>query len=429
VTGRAAARRYTLVTFLTWLPTGLYLAPMVLLMLYRGLDLTTVAAVGAVYSITVATLELPTGGLADVIGRRAVLVASAVFSIAGLLALGLATALWGFAASAVLRAVARALSSGPAQAWYVDTVHAADGTDVDLTPGIARGEAASGIALAAGTLAGGLIPLATGAVGGLPALAVPVLIAAAVEIARLTVTAFGLPEPPHPRPSLRTVLAGVPATIATGVRLGVRDAVLIRLLGAAGAAGCVLGSIELLTPGWLGELTGDPERAGTAYAAVAAAGFVASAGGNMLSPAIKRRLGPPVRTAAVGLVIGVAALLGVAVTAPLVPGGTPAIVVIAAAYLLLFVGLGVTAAPEAEVLHQRVTAGERATVISVESLVLQLAAAAGAIVFARVADATSTALAFGGAGLVLLGGALLIVRADTSRTPAYATASSGSGEA
>jgi MFS family permease len=66
-------RRYALLSFLQWLPVGLMMVPMVLLLLERGFTLVEVAFIGAVSSVTVAVLELPTGGLADVVGRRPVL--------------------------------------------------------------------------------------------------------------------------------------------------------------------------------------------------------------------------------------------------------------------------------------------------------------------------------------------------------------------
>ncbi|HTF06985.1 MAG TPA: MFS transporter [Asanoa sp.] len=112
MTGRRAEWRYALLVFLFWLPTGLYLATHILLMLDRGLSVAAIGTTVLVYSLTTAALELPTGGLADVIGRRTVLAASAVASFAGLALLTVADGFWLFAASAALRGVARALSSG-----------------------------------------------------------------------------------------------------------------------------------------------------------------------------------------------------------------------------------------------------------------------------------------------------------------------------
>lgn len=411
---RAATRRYAVVMFLIWLPTGLYLAPMVLLMLERGLDLPTVAAVGAVYSVVVAALELPTGGLADVLGRRWVLVASAAFSLVGLLVLGLATTAWLFVAYAVCSGTARALASGPPDAWYVDTVHAAAGPDVDLGPGLARGQSASSVALAVGTLTGGLLPLVAGG-APVPALAVPVLLAAVVEAVRLVVTVLGLPEPPHPRPGRGAVLRGVPGVVRTGLRLGTRDAVLVRLLLVAVAAGVALAAVELLTPGWLAELTGTAEAGAASYAVVAAVGFAAAAAGSAVSARLARRAGGPARVAVAGAALAGTALLGLAVSGPLT--ATPAVVATGLAYCLLFLGFGIAGPAEANLLHGRVGAGERATVISVQSLLLQLAAAAGALGLGRLATAVAPEAAFGVAAVLLLTLPLALLRSAAPVPP------------
>jgi hypothetical protein len=394
----SAGRRYALLSFLLWLPAGLYLVPLVLLMLDRGLTVSTIAVVGVAYGLTIAVLELPTGGLADVLGRRPVLIASAVAGAAGLLLLGLAGTVALFLASAVLRGAARALSTGPLEAWYVDTVHAEHGRDTDLTTGLARGEVAGSLALAAGTLVGGLLPLVTGDVGPLPALAVPVLLAAGVEVLRAVLTTR-LPEPPHPRTTATEVLRGVPATVAAGLRVAGRDRVLTRLLLAAAGAGIALGTIELLTPAWLAGLSTGPRAAAT-YAVVAAAGFGADAAGGLLAARTVRLCGSHARAAAAGWTVSALALAGLGGCALL--SGAMATVLAGVAYCLLFAGLGAAFPAQAHLLHDRVEPGERATVLSVQSLLMQ---AVGAVAIPLIGwQATTTGI---GAGYTLAAAALL----------------------
>ena len=411
MTGRAAARRYALLSFLLWLPAGLYLVPLVLLMLERGLPVSTIAAVGIVYGITIAVLELPTGGLADVLGRRPVLIASAVAGAAGLLLLGLAGTVALFLASAVLRGVARALSTGPLEAWYVDTVHADLGRDADLTAGLARGEVAASLALGAGTLVGGLLPLALGTVGPLPALAVPVLMAAGVEVLRALVTAR-LPEPPHPRPAVGAVLRGVPATVAAGLRVAGRDRALTRLMLAAGGAGIALGTIELLTPAWLAGLSSGPRAAAT-YAVVAAAGFGADALGGMLAAGMVGRFGSHARAAAAGWTVSALALAGLAGCALLT--GTVSMVLAGVAYCVLFIGLGAAFPAQAHLLHERVEPGERATVLSVQSLLMQAVGAVGIALIGWQATSNGMAAGYTISAVVLLASAGLFLRLRTTR--------------
>ncbi len=74
-------RRFLVLVGARWLGPG-FLAPLLVLVLRdRGFSLAQVGMLFAVYGITTAVLELPTGGLADALGRRAVLAASAVLQL------------------------------------------------------------------------------------------------------------------------------------------------------------------------------------------------------------------------------------------------------------------------------------------------------------------------------------------------------------
>ncbi len=409
-------RRYVAVTFLTWLPTGLYLAPMVLLMLERGLSVPAIATIGLAYSLTVGALELPTGGLSDVLGRRVVLIAAAVSSLLGLLLMGLATTAALFAAAAFLRGVARALGSGPAEAWFVDTVGHAD------TRGLAHGSVASSSGLAIGTIAGGLIPLLLHGIVATP-LAVPILIGAGVEAIRLIVVVLALPEPQHLRPTFKDILLGVPATVRDGLRLSTRDGMLARLMVITGVVGVMLATIELLTPAWLAEITVGFETAGIAYAVVAALGFASSAlGGSLSAWVVGRARGraswprlvsprPPVRRghaqgrsassceptgvvrgAQIGLGVVTVALLALAGSTVL--SGLSGVVAAGLSYCMLFVGLGIGSPAFATLTHERVTSAMRATVLSAQSLALMLPGAVGVIALSRLVGVTGPGVAF-----------------------------------
>ena len=88
LTPAEAGRRYLVLTALRWLPVGISIPVTVLLALSRGLSLANVGLVFLVHSLLVAVLGLPTSGLADVVGRRPVLVASGVLHLLSSLASG-----------------------------------------------------------------------------------------------------------------------------------------------------------------------------------------------------------------------------------------------------------------------------------------------------------------------------------------------------
>jgi hypothetical protein len=210
-----------------------------------------------------------------------------------------------------------------------------------------------------------------------PGLAVPVLLGAGVEMVRLGVTA-GIEDPARAPGTWRSAVRTVRVTVGSGLRLAGRDALILRLLVVGAAAGIALGVIELVTPGWLGRLAANPEWAALAYALLATAGFAADALGATLAPAARRRLRTPARAAAAATAVALGGALGLMAAPGL--GGLGALLMAGTAYVAVFLGLGVAGPPLGELLHGQVAASERATVLSMQSLVFQIAGAGGALV-------------------------------------------------
>lgn len=405
-----ARRRYVLITALTWLPQGFGLAAGVLLMTVRGLDLPTIGLFFVVHSLLATGLELPTGGLADVLGRRGVLAVSGAIGAVAFGWMAFATTAWEFLVVAALRGVARALSTGPAEAWYVDTVRAVN-PSASIRSGLARGSSASSIALAVGALVGGALPLALpwSTDGVLPPLAVPMLLAALAFAVSLPVTLTKLIDPPRmtPRPGLREIVRGVPATILGGIALGWRDRSVALLLATVATNGFALTAVELLTPVRFAELTGGATTAGMGYALVATVGFVASGLGASLSPRLSGLLANTKRAVVVAMLVAAAALAGLAATTELT--GTAAIIAVGGGYAGMFFGLGLVAPARSEILHNLVTADVRATMVSVQSLTLQAGGVIGTLTLSQLAEAWSIPAAWLVAGAVFGASTMLIL--------------------
>lgn len=410
---RTARRRFASVTFLLWLPAGLCLPTMVLLMGERGMGLSAVAGLFAVHSLTVAALELPTGGLSDAIGRRAVLAFAGVLSVAAMLLLALGTTLWALVLAMVLMGSGRALSSGPAEAWYVDTVQARSGSDAELRTGLARGNTASAAALALGTLCGGGLPwlldlaplpsawTASIASGPVLPLSIPPLVGAVVGLVHTVYVLTALPEPPRAPTTVRGVLRGVPATMLDGLRLGTRNLLVRRVLSSTAAMGTALAAIELLAPGRSAELTGAPESGALLFASLACAGFVCTALGSHAAPAVARLTGSGERAILVALGVSVTGLLLLGVT--VLWSGPSALGLAAAGYALVYLGLGSSGPNQNTLLHRNVDSTGRATALSVQSLAQQLAGALAGLVIGALPSGPLPWLL---AGAVLLAGAL-----------------------
>ncbi|KJK40048.1 MFS transporter permease [Streptomyces variegatus] len=414
---RAALRRYVTVCVLLWLPPGLGMATMVLLFSERGMSLTAVAGLFAAHSLTVAALELPTGGLSDVLGRRPVLAAAGALNVVAFALVGLGTTAWLLTAGMVLMGAARALASGTAEAWYVDTVQACSGPDAELRTGLARGGSAASAALAAGMLLGGALPwllglgpdvgarLSEATSGTVLSLSVPLLLGAVLRVAFVAYVLTALREPPRPPATLRSVLRGVPVTVRDGLRLGGRDALVRRILLGAAATGSALAAIELLVPGRVTALTGATGSGAMVYAALSCAGFVCSGAGSHLAPLTARLAGSGERAVLVGLAAGAGGLLLLGATAS--SAHPVATTVAAVGFALVYFGLGAAAPNENDLLHRRVADAGRATALSVQSLARQLVGALSGLAIGVLPPGPVPWLL---TGAVLLAGALLWLR-------------------
>jgi hypothetical protein len=102
-----------------------------------------VGAAFAVHGAVALLLEVPSGVLADTLGRRRVLLAGAALTAVSLAVFAFADALVAFIASLAALAAGRALISGALDAWYVDSLRALD-PSAPLAAGLSRGTAGGG---------------------------------------------------------------------------------------------------------------------------------------------------------------------------------------------------------------------------------------------------------------------------------------------
>ena len=360
-------RRYLVLLGLRWLGPG-FLAPLlVLVLLDRGLTLAQAGFLFAIYGITTAVLELPTGGLADALGRRTVLMASAILQVSLYVALLVAQSPEWFALGFAIAGASRALDSGPLDAWFVDRTRAIE-PNASLRRGLSQGGALGAIALALGSIAGGLIPALT---GGRIAAAIWVALAFGV-VYMLAILAL-MHEPNRVgKGSVGAAMRQIPTVVRDGVQLGVQSRSLRLLLGASAGVGFALSGLELLwQPRFITLLGDDVSNTGT-FGFILAGAFALAAAGSALAPWLTRRTGGDPRKAAfagqflMALIIVVLALAG-------------HIAVAAIAFMSSYFALGLTNPLADELLHENVGEDVRTTVLSVRSMIQQIAAMVAAL--------------------------------------------------
>ncbi|BCJ57268.1 MFS transporter [Micromonospora endophytica] len=394
LTVRQVRRRYLVLHGLRWLPAGLVIPVSILLMQERGLTLTQIGLAVAAQGVVVLALELPTGGFADALGRKPVLV---VATVVGLVSTGLLVVADSFALLAAvwaLQGVFRALDSGPLESWYVDTTLATD-PDAAYEKGLGQGGMVLGVSIAAGALlSGGLVAL--GPVGPVSALTVPVVIAAGFQgISLVALLTLLVEQRPVTGPgALRASMRTVPRLVGAALGLLRRSRVLLALVAVELSWGFGMVTFEALLPIRLAEVLGDADRAGALLGPGSTVAWLASAGGAALTPLLGRWLGAAPAAAALRIMQGIT-VVGMALFAG--PAG------MLVAFFACHAVHGASNPLHMGLLHRQVDGLYRTSVISVNSMVALPAAALGGVLLGHLGDraGVSTAMLVGAVVLAL----------------------------
>ncbi|MEO3780524.1 MFS transporter [Micromonospora sp. B11E3] len=386
--------RYLTLYGLRWLPTGLLIPVMILLMQERGLSLSQMGLAFTAQGLVVLALELPTGGLADALGRKPVLVAAWALCLVSLAVFAVADSFWLFFLVWALQGVYRALDSGPLESWYVDATLAAD-PDAEYERGLGWAGTVIGVAIGAGALLGGGL-VALGPVGPVSALTLPVLVAIALQAAALVALLALMVEvrPARGAGALRASMVEAPRMVGQAVGLLRRSRVLLALVAVELFWGFGMVTFESLVAVRLAEVIGDADRAAALLGPAGSAAWLANALGAALTPLLLRRLGAAPAAALMrvlqgGTVVGMGLLAG--------PVG------VVVAYLACYTVHGASNPLHMGLLHRQVDGPYRTSVLSLNSMMAAPASALGAVVLTALADRSgvSTAMLVGGVVLAL----------------------------
>jgi MFS family permease len=346
---------------------------------------------------------LPTGGLADALGRRPVLLVAWMLSLISLLVFAVADSFALFFLVWALQGVFRALDSGPLESWYVDATLAAD-PEATYEPGLGYAGTVIGVAISAGALlSGGLIAL--GPIGSVSALTVPVLVAAGFQVVALAALLVLLVEvrPAKGASALRASVVEAPRMIGQALGLLRRSRVLLALVAVELFWGFGMVTFESLLPIRLSEVVGNADGAAALLGPANSAAWLAGAAGAALTPLLLRWWGPAPSAMVLHVVQG-----GTVVAMGLLAGPVGVLV----AYLACYTVHGAANPVHSGLLHRQVDGPYRTSVISLNSMMGQPGFAIGAIALTALADATSVSTA-------MLVGAFVLAVAAPLYVPAW----------
>ncbi|GLW34852.1 MFS transporter [Actinoplanes regularis] len=400
--------RYLLLIVLRWLPVGFTIPVLTLLPLDRGLTIAQAGAVVAVQGVTVLVLELPTGGLADALGRRPVLLLGGVINVVSLAVLCVADSVALFAAAWLLQGVYRALDSGPLDSWYVDQSLAAD-PDADIETGLSRGSVVLSLGIAAGALiSGGLIWL--GPIGSMRPLTVPVLVALGLSVLSTLSVALLMREdrPARGMAAWAASVRGVPVAIGSALGLVRRSRVVFALIMVELLWSFGMVTFEKLMPIRLSEVVSGKEAAASLMGPVSSVGWAASAAGAALIPLLIRRIGASWTGFALRILQGLT-IVGMGLLAG--PAG------VITGFLLTYAVHGAANPVHAGLLHRQAEGEYRTSLLSLNSMVGQPGFAIGAIVLTGIAQSVSVSVAMLVGAVVLAAAAPLYLVKPKFREP------------
>lgn len=117
---RKVIREYAILSILNSMMLGFTSAIYVTFMGHFGLDLFQQSAMNVCFFVTMFVMEIPTGVVADLYGRRVSYLISCVLVACGHVIYGCSTTLGGFVTAEVVLAIGMTFSSGAFKAWFVD---------------------------------------------------------------------------------------------------------------------------------------------------------------------------------------------------------------------------------------------------------------------------------------------------------------------
>lgn len=367
---RALIRTLRAMRFLASFSFGSVAAVRILQLEAVGVSPVQIGSLMAAYSVLVAVVEIPSGAVADVRGRRRTKILASGVMVAALAVFALAGDVVTAALALGLLGIGRALTSGTIESWFVDEI--GDPHNPAVLAGIASAEAAHNIGTALGAVVGGLLPwLFAGSVSDIRVFGPVFFVAGLAVIAEVVVTVRGMKETAV---SNAGELGGVWRTTVKGIR-GTLNARVPRWAAAVFATyGALNACMELLTPQeFSANFTVD--RAALFFGLLVAVAWLISAYTATRTPLIEQWAGSAARAAGLGTVAVVILALPAALSSWLGAGAA-------------YVGLNTVGGPLlpllATIVHRHVSSSHRSTAMSTLNLSFMGGATLGSVLVAAI---------------------------------------------
>ncbi len=361
---------YSLIFFLNAYLSGLLVPVLSLLLLQKGATISNLSIILGLYAFTVVALELPTGIIADVFGRKNSFCLSIVISILSLITFLMGKGFIFLCIGIILYGLSRALSSGSFEAMFIDYYIDNYGKEKlhNITTRLGVLEA---LGMSAGALSGGYFPEISNAYFaslGTYDLNIIIRIALAAVVAILSF-AFIQEDKIHNKEERITLKQH----IINSSEIVTKNSTVICIFISVFSTGFFLSSLETYwQPHFITLLPS--ENSMKLLGLMAFLYFASATLGSIASNKIIKKY----KFSSANMYIVIRALLSVAIVVTALQTNIP---VFMSSYAIIYLFFGMASVPEGVILNAEIPNNVRASVLSVNSLVLQVGGLSGSLLY------------------------------------------------
>jgi MFS family permease len=382
---------YSIHQVLHWMITGIFVPVMALYQLEKGLNLFQIGMSGALYSGITVILELPTGGLADSIGRKKVYILSLYVKGVSIIILCFAQNFTLILLGFLVMGIARALSSGTLDAWFVDE-YKKYSPNGNLQKAFATIGIFIPIGLGISSLLGGYLPMSLGrfteTIRGMDKYSGNLLIMLILLFIQMAYTLIFIKE-------YRKTIRGfsiineckrLPSALSSSIQCGFKDKVIFLLLLSSVAWGLGFSGLEQFWQPRVKSILGSDEQTWI-FGVLTTGYFLAGAFGNLLATGICKLF----KENYPRILFISRLLMG---TLFIFLAFQQSIIGFSFLYFTLFMINGLSSSPSSYILNEQIEEHNRSTLLSLESLCVQIGGLIGVLMMGIIAQKISIPIAW-----------------------------------
>ena len=383
-----------------WFIFGLIIPVLTLLQLEKGLNYFQIGITLATYSGATVILELPTGGLADSIGRKKVYLISLIVTFTSTIIILMVQSFMGMVIGFAVMGCARALSSGSMDAWFIDEFYKIEAKD-KLQPALAKIGFCVPLGLGMGCLIAGWLPMHFGhlmtPISGFTIYSSNLIAVGIMVIIQFLITLIIVKEELQSghQSTLLKGFSQFPTIIKTSFQYGLKNRTVFLLLLTTFAWGVSISGLELL---WQPRVKDIIKIEGNTwiFGILATGYFMADALGNVVVSKLCKIFKNSYSLILMYTRMTMGLFLLILAFQSRITGFT-------FFYWTLFIFNGMSNSPHAAIFNTAIPADKRSTLLSFESLFLQIGGLLGALIMGYLANTLSISIAW------ILGAVILLI--------------------